>query len=230
MADGRKVVRLEGWEEFYEIYWTVLVEWLEKKGISSHNAEDLVQGFIEKLWKSGKFASSLDPEGGKLRSFLLKSLQNWYRDQLARDNCIKRGGGQEPLEYDEGYGSEADSEQHYDRAWARTTLTHACRTLRAEYQERGNQQLFDRGLALLDDRDPEEFDHACEQLGMKRNTLNVAIKRLRERLSARIRREVEATLTEPTPAQVNEEIRHLLAAFEDFESFSEIVSSLSLGP
>ncbi len=64
---------------------------------------------------------------------------------------------------------------------------------------------------------------------MKKNTLNVALKRLSERLSSRIRQEVEATLTEPTPSQVNEEIRHLLAAFGESGSFSEIVASLSLG-
>lgn len=228
MADERKVVRLEGWEEFTEVYWTVLVQWLERQGVSSPNAQDLVQGFIEKLWKSEYFASTLSPEGGKLRSFLLKSLTNWHHDQLEYENCLKRGGGKEHFEYEETDGCAVVPDRHYDQTWARATLTHACQGLRAEYEERGNRFLFDQGLTLLDDRDPQTFEHVCQQLEMKRNTLNVALKRLRERLSSRIRLEVEATLTEPTPRQVNEEIRHLLAAFGEVGSFSEIVSSLSL--
>ena len=227
MADDRKVVRLEGWQEFADVYWSVLVEWLERQGVSLPNAQDLVQGFIENLWKSEHFASTLNPEGGKLRSFLLKSLKNWHLDQLAFESRLKRGGGKEHLEYDEADEPVIASDQNYDRAWARATLTHACQRLRDEYQERGKSPLFDHGLALLDDRDSQKFELACQQLDMKKNTLNVALKRLRERLPARIRQEVEATLSEPTPSQVNEEIRHLLAAFGEHGSLSEIVSSLS---
>ncbi|YCM46030.1 hypothetical protein V2O64_08375 [Verrucomicrobiaceae bacterium 227] len=228
MADDRKVVRLEGWREFADVYWKVLVDWLERQGVSSPNAEDLVQGFIEKLWKSEGFASRLDPEGGKLRSFLLTSLKNWQREQIAYDHRQKRGGSDEHLELDETHGYQPERDEHYDRAWARATLTQACRLLREEYQQRDSARLFDEGLALLDDRDAQKFEAACKVLKMKANSLNVALKRLRERLSVRIRREVEATLVEPTAGQVNDEIRHLLASFGKIGSFSEIVATLSL--
>jgi len=232
MADHRRTIQKHGWDEFAEIYWPLLVSWLERQGASPHNAQDLVQGFFEKLWDKGSIAEQLRPESGRLRSFLLTSLQNWQRDQYRSQNTQKRGGDSTPLELREDLAdvphNPGGHDFHYDQEWARVTLKIACQKLRQEYQERDQTAVFDLGITLLDDRDPQKTKDIADQLNMKSNALNVSLKRLRERLGRSLRDEVAETLFEPTSNMIDDELRYLLEAFGRHQSFSDILGKLLL--
>jgi DNA-directed RNA polymerase specialized sigma24 family protein len=226
MKDGSRRVKLEGWNEFCEAYWPALVRWLQGQGISSPDAHDLVQGLLEKLWRNGDFVDRLSPEGGKLRSFLLQSLRNWQNEVLRFEARQKRGGNGVHLELLDSMSS-PESEHSFDQFWARGVLTRACAALRNEYVRRGNVVIFDKILPLVDCRDPEKAKAVAETLEITLNSLNVSLKRLRERLARCLREEVSATMADPDPAQVDDELRHLLASFGRHETLGDLVSSLS---
>jgi len=212
MKDGSRKVKLEGWNEFCEAYWPALVNWLQRQGVSSPDAHDLVQGLLEKLWRNGDFVDRLSPEGGKLRSFLLHSLRNWQHQVFQHETRQKRGGNSVHHELLDSM-SGPESEHSFDQLWARSVLCRACEALRYEYLRRGNVAIFDHILPLVDCRDPEKAKAAADALEITLNSLNVSLTRLRERLARRLREEISATMADPDPAQIDEELRHLLSSF-----------------
>jgi hypothetical protein len=96
-----------------------------------------------------------------------------------------------------------------------------------EYVRRGNVAVFDQILPLVDSRDPEKAKAAAATLEITLNSLNVSLARLRDRLARRLREEVAATMADPDPAQVDEELRHLLASFGKHATLGDLMSSLS---
>jgi DNA-directed RNA polymerase specialized sigma24 family protein len=226
MKDGSRRVKLQGWNEFCEAYWPALVCWLQGQGVTRPDAHDLVQGLLEKLWRNGEFADRLSPEGGRLRSFLLQSLRNWQHEVFRYEARQKRGGNADHVELQDSM-SGPDSEHSFDQLWARSVLCRACLSLRSDYLRRGNVVIFDSILPLIDSRDPENAKVVAETLGITLNSLNVSLTRLRERLARCLREEVSATMTDPDPAQVDEELRHLLASFGKNETLGDLMSSLS---
>lgn len=70
--------------------------------------------------------------------------------------------------------------------------------------------LFDSLLPLIESDDSSSRDRAAGICGLPGNTFNVAIKRLRERLAARLRAEVAATLIGADEPAIDDELRHLI--------------------
>lgn len=87
--------------------------------------------------------------------------------------------------------------------------------------------IFDNILPLVDSRDPEKAQAVAETLGITMNSLNVSLKRLRERLARSLREEVSATMADPDPAQVDDELRYLLASFGRHETLGDLMPTLS---
>src|SRR4051812_41437013 len=73
-------------------YWKPVYFFLRRKGLSPAAAEDAVQGFFLHI-REGNFLPRLDPERGRLRSYLLRSLEHYLINQHAHDSAQKRGGG-----------------------------------------------------------------------------------------------------------------------------------------
>jgi DNA-directed RNA polymerase specialized sigma24 family protein len=61
---------------FAEGYWPLLYTFLRRRGYSSADAQDLVQGFFAYLLEHDTL-SRADWEKGRLRTFLLTCLQNF---------------------------------------------------------------------------------------------------------------------------------------------------------
>jgi len=111
---------------FCEAYWPPLYAFLRRRGHSSPDAQDYVQGFFTYLLIEG-ILTRADQGKGKLRTYLLTSLQYFVRDQQDRACTLKRGGGQQILSFDE-FMLEAEASmmatQHlddattYDLTWA----------------------------------------------------------------------------------------------------------------
>src|SRR5262249_3907423 len=85
---------------FCEAYWPPLYAFLRHRGDVSHDAQDLVQGFFACLLERQAF-SRADQEKGRLRTFLLASLQNFLFNEYDRAHALKRGGGKQILSIDE---------------------------------------------------------------------------------------------------------------------------------
>src|SRR4029077_10377376 len=68
---------------FCEAYWPPLYAFLRHRGHASPEAQDLVQGFFAHLLEQNTL-SRADQEKGKLRTFLLGSLQNFLFNEYDR--------------------------------------------------------------------------------------------------------------------------------------------------
>src|SRR5213595_2830648 len=111
---------------FCEAYWPPLYAFLRHRGHASPEAQDLVQGFFAHLLEQNTL-SRADQEKGRLRTFLLGSLQNFLLQQRERLHAIKRGGDQQLVSFDL-HLPETEAAMHatahlrdvnsYDIAWA----------------------------------------------------------------------------------------------------------------
>jgi hypothetical protein len=92
---------------FCEAYWPPLYAFVRRRGHASPEAQDLVQGFFAHLLEQNTL-SRADKEKGRLRTFLLGSLQNFLCKEYVRAGRLKRGGGHRIVSIDE-YLPEAEA-------------------------------------------------------------------------------------------------------------------------
>jgi RNA polymerase sigma-70 factor (ECF subfamily) len=212
----------EALEELCRSYWRPIHAFVCRTGIPPESAKDLTQQFfatlIEKQW-----LMRADRERGRFRSFLLVYLKRFLSDEQTRAMALKRGGGREIVSLDEleensvnglDPASPRTPECEYDREWALATLRNALARLRAETASDGHQNLF---LAvqghLGDESAAEPLAEVAARFGLGDSALKMRLMRWRARYRDLIRSEVAQTV--PRIADVDEELRHLMAALLD---------------
>ena len=200
-------------------YWHPLYAYVRRRGQRPEDAQDLTQAFFARLLEK-KHLKLATPERGRFRSFLLKSFQHFLVNDWERGQAQKRGGGQKLFSLDEmaaeqGYQQQAadtlSPESLYDKRWALTLLERAMQRLSADYAAAGKGELFGQlqGL-LLTEGTAESYRALAGPLGMNEGSVKVAVHRLRQRFREAVRAEVAQTVA--TPAEVDEELRCLMAA------------------
>jgi RNA polymerase sigma factor (sigma-70 family) len=220
-AQGESPAAHEALEKLCQTYWRPIYAFLRRQGVSPEEAEDITQGFFAQLLERRKF-SAVRKEKGRLRSYLLGALKYFLADEHRRAMAIKRGEGQrliplEDLRTDERIDVEpADSmtaEMIYERRWALTVLEQVLDRLKNEYRTAGNAALFDSLKQLLPDEpgSPSQAEIAAH-LGMTENALRQAFYRFRQRYQSLLREEIANTVA--TPADIEDELRHLIAVLE----------------
>ncbi len=202
-------------EDLCGAYWFPLYAWCRGRGYSSHDAEDLIQGFFLKIVQSQLFGSA-DPARGKLRTFLLTALQRHIRDEADKSSASKRGGGQvisiDPATAEACYSASLVSgespEQAYDRQWALTVLDHALGDMEKEAIAHGKLVQFNAMRHFLtEEGEMEAYAVAAANLGMSTGAFKVAVHRLRGRFRETLRNVVSDT--QPDEANPEEEIAYL---------------------
>jgi RNA polymerase sigma-70 factor (ECF subfamily) len=204
-----------------QAYWYPLYAYLRRRGYPQEEAEDLVQGFFTQLLEKN-YIKAADKERGRFRSFLLTSLKNYAANEWDRRTAVKRGGTSTTLSLDfedaEGRyviepADERTPEQEFDRGWAMAQLTHVLERMRSEAGSGDAAERFEllQGF-LTGEGEGIPYKEAAERLGMSEGAVKVAVHRLRQRFGAVLRDEVARTLADPD--DVDDEIRHLFAAFE----------------
>jgi DNA-directed RNA polymerase specialized sigma24 family protein len=83
---------------FSETYWPPLYTFVRRRGYSPADAQDIVQGFFVHLFEHNTLTRA-DQKKGRLRTFLLGSLQNFLLKQRERMSAIKRGGNQQLVSF-----------------------------------------------------------------------------------------------------------------------------------
>lgn len=213
-ARGEPVEARAALEQLCRTYRPPVLAFVRSRGYAVDAAEDLTQAFftrfLERAWHS-----SADPRRGRFRSFLLIALKRFLIDSDFEAAALKRGGGFrfEPLD-DEGaesaFGETPDA--IFERAWAHAVLGVAFARLREEAARAGKLALFDRLSEFLIERpDESEYARAAAELALRRNTLAVAVHRLRRRLRELVRAELSETTS--THAELEEELRTLRRSF-----------------
>jgi RNA polymerase sigma factor (sigma-70 family) len=202
-------------------YWYPLFAFIRSRGHGADEARDLVQEYFARLLE-GRVLAAADPAKGRFRTFLIADCIRFLSHQRARALALKRGGNRRFLTIDRATAeqryafepsSELTPEQIYDRAWTVTLLDEVLTKLRAEYQRDGRDAVFERLKEVLTaEQNSVPYATIAAELGVTEGAVQVAVHRLRRRYGAFLRREIAATLSDPS--EVEDEIRALFAALE----------------
>lgn len=200
-------------------YWRPLYGFARRSGQSTQAAEDSVQAFFVHLLSSDAL-SIADRKRGRFRTFLLSSLQNFMRNQHARDNALRRGGGRRLLSLDvrdaEGAliaepATAISPEAEFERRWALTILEEALSLLSRKYAARGKPELFDALSTYLSlESGHVKYEETASKLDMTLGAVKVAVHRLRREYREQLRHAVAATVEDEN--DVTDELETLLKA------------------
>jgi RNA polymerase sigma factor (sigma-70 family) len=201
-------------------YWYPLYWFSRNCGLNQHDAEDLIQAFFEDLLERKAIARA-DAARGRFRTFLLSSLRNFHSHERARAGAFKRGGGREFISLDALGEAEArfkhepateiSPEKLFDQKWALSLLDTALGHLRREYAATGKEPWFDElKVVLWGGRGDVSYAEIARRLASTEGAVKVAVHRLRQRFKECLRGEIAQTVLDP--AEIDDEMRHLLAA------------------
>jgi len=179
------------------------------------------QGFFAQLLER-RSLDAVRKEKGRLRSYLLGALKYFLADEQRRAMAIKRGSGLRPIPLEELRAAERidmepsdpmTAETIYERRWALTLLERVLSRLKDEYLAADNAALFDSLKELLPD-EPGSTSQAeiAARLDMTENAVRQAFYRFRQRYQSILREEIAHTVA--TPADIEDELRHLIAVIE----------------
>lgn len=202
-----------------QTYWYPLYGCVRRHGYSPADAQDLTQAFFAKLLEKNQIAQA-DPERGRFRTFLLRSLENFLRSQHRDRNAQKRGGGRQIISWDaqtaeERYADEpadaASPAELFERGWAATLVEEVLERLRHEFADTGRLELFDAlEPHLWGDETSTPHARIAEPLGMTVVAVRVTLHRLRQRFHDLLRATIASTVQ--NPAEAEDELRHLRQA------------------
>lgn len=175
--------------ELFALYRPPVLAYLRRHAES--DADDLAQGFFEQLMRLNSHASA-DPAKGSFRNFLMVALKRFVMNQREAANALKRGGGCANLDIESTeLTTDHTPEREFDREFAKVVVRQALKHLESEASRAGKLALFQTlSPFLFDAGDPQDYARAAEALGMRRNTVAVAVHRLRQRLQELVRQEV----------------------------------------
>ena len=202
---------------FSETYWPPLYTFVRRRGYSPTDAQDIVQGFFQHVLEHNTL-SRADREKGRLRTFLLGSLQNYLLKQRERMGAIKRGGGQQIVSFDDqlidaeaamkatAHLSDINS---YDMAWASSVVTRAWKNVRESFAAEKKREWVDALMpfAAGGTSAPPNQQEVAERLGTTVENLRVSLSRLRQRYRHALRAEVASTVSDPR--DIDDELHHL---------------------
>jgi DNA-directed RNA polymerase specialized sigma24 family protein len=208
--------------DIFTAYRFPLYGYLRSSGLGHEDAEDVLQGFFEKMLRTDSLGLA-DPARGKLRTFLLTALSrfksNFQRGEQRRLRRFKTDADASEVNQArwerESHPTHKTPDHYYDRQWAAELIQHVRNRLRHHYEQRGRQELHDALVPFLgsEDLDPTAFLAIPARLNMSEGTLRVALSRLRKDFRELLLKEVKRTLDDGEDARA--EIQHLLGSIQE---------------
>lgn len=203
-------------EELCGLYWYPIYAFVRRRGFAPHDAEDVTQGFFSKLLRDETFDAAA-ADRGRLRTFLLSSLDRFFADQHRRQNTLKRGRGQAIIAFEELHAEDryaAEPRDHrspewlFTHAWAQLLLEGVRAKLQSEFAETGRADVFNALLPflLLEDM-PPSYREVAQQLDSSETAVRLLVFRLRIKFRDLLRAEVAQTVS--TPGEVADELEWL---------------------
>jgi RNA polymerase sigma-70 factor (ECF subfamily) len=190
-------------EQLCTAYRPPVLAYIRHLGYRREEAEDLAQGFFT-LFIERQIYADADPARGRFRALLLTALRRHLINSDVTDHTVKRGGRIRMQSLDDAAAAasetpvSADSpEQAFQLCWAVSVIDRAMDRLQREAEAAGKQDLFAHLREfLLDAPDKGDFERAGAALGMRPNTVSVAVHRLRQRLREAIREDLRDGVAE----------------------------------
>jgi RNA polymerase sigma-70 factor (ECF subfamily) len=201
--------------ELCQAYWYPLYAYARRRGHGPHDAEDVTQGFFERLLEL-KSLTGVTREKGKFRAFLLASMNHYLATEYERTTAQKRDMNQtisldaeaaehrflhEPVD-------ERTPESIYDRQWAITLLETVVQRLCREYESTGRGALFmELRFTIALEGKEAPYPEIAARLQMSEEALRVAVHRLRKRYRQMLREEIAHTVADES--EITSELEYL---------------------
>ena len=208
----------EALEKLCRTYWYPLYVYVRRQGNSPEDAQDLTQNFFSRLLEKNYFAKA-DPDRGKFRTFLLRSMKNFLVNEWKRAGRVKRGGDLTFLSFDanvaeDRYAAEPANESNpdtaYEQRWAVTLIEQVLTALRQEFNAADKARLFEELKGFIwGDKSTASYAEIAGHLNLTEGTVKVAVHRLRQRFRELLRAEVAHTVARPE--DVDDELRYLIS-------------------
>ncbi len=202
-----------------EAYWYPVYAFIRRSGKSSHDAEDLTQGFFARLLEKDILAAA-DREKGRLRIFLLTCVRRYLADEHDRAMAQKRGASVlvsfNPEWAEEAYAVElvddVTPDRLFQRRWALAILEQSFQLLREEFVAAGKGAQFETLRPFLGfGLDPEQrYEDIAAATGTPVGTLKTQVFRLRQRWRELLFAQVATTLDSPSEKEIKGELSELL--------------------
>jgi len=202
---------------FSEAYWPPLYTIVRRRGHPPADAQDLIQGFFVHLFEHNTL-SRADREKGRLRTFLLGSLQNFLLKERERMRAIKRGGDHQFVSFDL-HLQQAEAAMYatahlsdvnaYDVAWASAIVARAWKSVWERFAAEGKREWVDalRPFVAGGTAVPPNQEEVAKRLETSVETLRVWLTRLRQRYRSALRAEVASTVSDP--AEIDAELHYI---------------------
>ena len=192
----------DAFQALCEKYWGPVYAFLCQR-YQSADAEDITQEFFFVVMKQDLFQRA-DSTEGKLRSWLLKSLNFCLANRSRTENSVKRGGHvkiiglqDEVLRLElQGIAAAATSPTDaFDKAWLNSILQNTLDVLSEQYRVTGKDRLFEALKPwLVGDQDESSQAEAAATCGVSIANFRVHLHRLRKRYSQELRNQILDTL------------------------------------
>jgi RNA polymerase sigma-70 factor (ECF subfamily) len=198
--------------------------YIRRHGLDHHDAQDVLHDFLAKLLRLDSLATA-DAEKGRLRSFLLTSLQRflitWERGQQRHrvqeltsltDGTLDRAEDR----YQQEELTETDTpDLLHQRKWASELMRAVLNRLRVQYEERNRGALFEAlRPVLMDGGSLKEEGSAAlaAQLGITQGNLRISLMRMLDDYRRALRDEILETVRDREEAR--EEFQELMRLFQ----------------
>lgn len=223
--DGSETEARRALESLCETYWLPLYAYARSLGHDSDKSRDLTQGFFTHLVEKN-ILQSVEPSLGRFRSFLFASIKHFIAHHHRKERALKRGGGTSTISLDSTAGEDGMTnvpidtmtpEQVFEYRWGLTVVERALDRLASEWGEENRARIFERLKPHLTGQEPRvPYREVAADLQMSDVAIRGAMYRLRQRYGKLIRAEIAETVADP--ADVDDEVRHLLTVIGPWES------------
>jgi RNA polymerase sigma-70 factor (ECF subfamily) len=220
-ADPQTPTATRALDELCRAYWYPLYCFARRRGLAPPDAEDATQAFFARILESEMLARA-DPEKGLLRTYLLTAFQRFLISFDEHRFAQKRGGRLGPLSlndaetnYQEEPADQHTPEKLFQQRWALTVLANTLAALESECAAEGRARDFAEFrpfLAYGQEESPDSYRTIAARLGMTAGAARITVHRIRKRYRELLFAQIADTLSDPSPAAINEEIRALFAA------------------
>jgi DNA-directed RNA polymerase specialized sigma24 family protein len=206
-GDGRQAL-----DQVCQLYWRPVFSAICAIGTRGHDAEDLTQSFFKYLMVNSTLKNA-ERGKGKFRTFLLTVLWRFVRDERAKRDAWKRGGGADILSLEETGDDTLPCEaaplaEALDREWALTVIERVVEVLRREVvAARGEEAWEILREYLPGSLHMSSMADSAAALGLSEGGLRSEVHRLRKRCREILRCELIGTVL--SPKDVHEEIVYL---------------------
>jgi RNA polymerase sigma factor (sigma-70 family) len=204
------------------IYWRPIFTFIYRRGYSEADAQDLTQDFFLMIME-GSLLRSADPQRGRFRSLLLRSLQNFLIDVAVKRRRHKRGGQMHFVSWEKWMADapaqlslptakieSVPPEILFDAGWAAAVAGEALRRLRLECESKGRRRVYEvLHVYLTVDRSEISYEEVARALGVPEPSVKTLLRHFRRRYRTLLREEVAKTVG--SEANVDDEIRYLCA-------------------